>query len=166
MKWIIAGLATLVLVGCDNVSNAPFSLNWGQTIDSVNFIKGGDCKANGNKTICTFDNQKPFNDWSYQNQLIFEGNKLTQVVTTLVGVDDYSLPKPNFDNFTGKLNSELSYLTSKGFNKETSKIISDKCQLKSTCNKVGESSKTTIGVSNLWITINPTPIGIVTYTQE
>ncbi|MBP6123810.1 hypothetical protein [Providencia sp.] len=166
MKWIIAGVAALALVGCDNTSNAPFSLNWGQTIDSVNFIKAGDCKANGSKTICTFGAQKPFNDWSYENQLVFEGNNLSQVVTTIVGVEDYALPKPNFDNFKQKLNSEISYLVAKGFNKETADSVNNKCQSEASCDKVGESSQTSLGMSNLWVTINPTPIAIVTFTPQ
>ena len=166
MKWLIAGFATLVLAGCDSTSTAPFGLNWGQTIDSVNFIKGADCKANGSKTICTFNAQKPFNDWSYENQLVFDNNSLTEVITTVVGVDDYAVPKPNFDNFKSKLGSEVNYLKGKGFNNEVASSIVTKCKSELDCDKLAVSSSTQLGMANIWVTINPTPIAIITYTKQ
>ncbi|MEY0153587.1 hypothetical protein AB7W33_13550 [Providencia rettgeri] len=33
MKWMVVGVAALLLVGCDTTSTAPFGLNWGQSTD-------------------------------------------------------------------------------------------------------------------------------------
>lgn len=45
MKWMIAGAAALLLVGCDDASTAPFGLNWGQSMDNISFIKAGIAKS-------------------------------------------------------------------------------------------------------------------------
>ncbi|EOV8088058.1 hypothetical protein AB7W75_08970 [Providencia huaxiensis] len=166
MKWMIAGAAALLLVGCDDTSTAPFGLNWGQSMDSISFIKAGDCQVSGSKTVCTFGQQKPFNDWSYENQLTFDGGALIQVATTLVGVEDYASPKPDFANFQQKLENEMGYLTKLGFNSQIASEVLTQCQSETSCNKVSESSNTRIGMSNLWVTINSTPIAIVTYQQN
>ncbi|MDK7759372.1 hypothetical protein [Providencia rettgeri] len=166
MKWMIAGATALLLVGCDSTSTAPFGLNWGQSIDSISFIKAGKCQASGSKTVCTFGQQKPFNDWSYENQLTFDDGTLIQVATTLVGVEDYASPKPDFADFQQKLENEMGYLTKQGFNSQVASDILTKCQSEANCNKVSESSPTRIGTPNLWVTINPTPIAIITYSQD
>ncbi|MRF66500.1 hypothetical protein GIJ48_08300 [Escherichia coli] len=166
MKWMIAGVAALLLVGCDTTSTAPFGLNWGQSMDSISFIKAGKCQANGSKTVCTFGQQKPFNDWSYENQLTFDDGALIQVATTLVGVEDYTSPKPDFADFQQKLENEMGYLTKQGLSPQVASEFLSKCQSETSCNKVSESSLTHVGMSNLWVTINPTPIAIVTYHQD
>lgn len=163
---MIAGVAALLLVGCDTTSTAPFGLNWGQRIDSISFIKAGKCQASGSKTVCTFGQQKPFNDWSNENQLTFDDGALIQVATTLVGVEDYTSPKPDFADFQQKLENEMSYLTKQGFSSQVANEILSKCQSETSCNKLSESSQTHVGMSNLWVTINPTPIAIVTYRQD
>ncbi|MEX5988231.1 hypothetical protein [Providencia hangzhouensis] len=85
---------TIYLVG-DTTSTAPFGLNWGQSMDSISFIKAGKCQKNGNKTVCTFGQQNLLMIGAMKNQLTFDDGALIQVATTLVGVEDYTSPKPD-----------------------------------------------------------------------
>ncbi|WP_323159296.1 hypothetical protein, partial [Pseudomonas marginalis] len=82
MKRTLAAIALAVLVtGCDSKPDAPFGLKWGQSMESVSFINDGNCDKEDGITTCKFDNQKPFNEWAFSNELKFDGDELIEIGT-------------------------------------------------------------------------------------
>ncbi|GAB1441079.1 hypothetical protein MASR2M36_38640 [Providencia sp.] len=163
MKKILLAVALLALVGCDSKYDAPFNLKWGQTMDSVSFIKNGECEKKENITTCTFNNQKPFNAWSYSNELKFDNDKLIEVATIFAGTDGQN---PSFDDFKRKLGYEANFLLDNGFDKEILSNIKQKCEDSSSCDKTSVRAKTAIGNTSIWVTTTTTrsPIAVVTFT--
>ncbi|MCW2255709.1 hypothetical protein M2263_001800 [Providencia alcalifaciens] len=165
MKRILAAIALAALItGCDSKPDAPFGLKWGQSMDSVSFIKDGDCEKEGGVTTCTFDNQRPFNEWTFSNELKFDRDGLVEIVSAFVGIEDHG---PSFKNFKDKLNNETEFLLVNGFDREVLNKIKQRCEDSDTCDKTNERAKLSIGNTSLWITTESTksPIGIVTFTR-
>lgn len=165
MKRTLAAIALAVLVtGCDSKPDAPFGLKWGQSMDSVSFIKGGDCEKEDGITTCKFDNQKPFNEWTFSNELKFDRNGLVEISTVLAGTEDYS---PSFHDFKEKLSNEVEFLLSKGFDKEILGLIKQKCEESAKCDKTSERAKSSVGSVSIWVTTTSTqnPIEVTTYTK-
>lgn len=132
MKRILAVAAVVALLaGCDSKPDAPFGLRWGQSMDSVSFIKDGDCEKKRAETICSFDNTPPFNDWSYENTLKFKSDKLVEINTMFNGVDSRS-------TFCAMLAMESEYLSSV-IN------IKDNSQLTSAVENCSELSRNALG---------------------
>lgn len=162
MQKILLVAALLVLAGCDSKPNAPFDLKWGQSMDSVSFIKNGKCEKKENTTICSFDNQKPFNTWSFSNELKFDNDKLIEVVSVFVGTDGEN---PSFENFKQKLSYETDFLLNNGFDKEILNNIKQKCEDSTSCDKTSERARTAIGNTSIWVTTTTTrsPVAVVTF---
>ncbi|EPB0124813.1 TPA: hypothetical protein ACHWKK_003819 [Providencia stuartii] len=153
MKRILAVAAvTALLVGCDSKQDAPFGLKWGQSMDSVGFIKDGDCEDKPEATVCVFGDEKPFSKLSYYNALKFNNDGLFEVESMFVGGQDYL---PDFKDFENKLNQEINYLKSIGFNQDALANISVKCKESDSCNNIKETSKTSYGESEVWIWEDP-----------
>ncbi|EPJ5787238.1 hypothetical protein [Providencia stuartii] len=165
MKRILAVAAVIaLLVGCDSKQDAPFGLKWGQSMDSVGFIKDGDCEKESEVTICKFDNRKPFNEWTYSNELKFNKEGLVEIETVSVGEEEHN---PSFQNFKEKLDKEFEFLLIKGFDKEILNQVKQKCESSIQCDKTSERSNASIGVASIWITTSSTqtPIEVTTYTK-
>ncbi|HEM6845366.1 TPA: hypothetical protein U2I45_001998 [Providencia rettgeri] len=165
MKRILAvAVVVALLAGCDSQPDAPFGLKWGQSMDSVSFIKDGDCEKEDGITTCKFDNQKPFNEWTFSNELKFDRDGLVEVVTAFAGVEDYN---PSFSNFKEKLHKETDFLLINGFDKEILSRVKQRCEAIDKCDKVSEKSKTSIGNVSIWITTISTQdsIEVTTYTK-
>ncbi|EJD6497475.1 hypothetical protein VCB84_000211 [Providencia rettgeri] len=164
MKKILVAMAfTALLVGCDSKPDAPFGLTWGQSMESINFIKDGNCETKENITTCKFENQKPFNQWSYSNELTFDKGALVKVISTFAGIDGRN---PSFQNFNEKLNIEADFLQKNGFNADLITKIKQNCQNSEACDKTSERFTTPIGNISIWLTTKSThnPIGVVTFT--
>ncbi|WP_273804199.1 hypothetical protein [Providencia rettgeri] len=165
MKRILLVAAVVALLaGCDSKQDAPFGLKWGQSMDSVSFIKDGDCEKEDGITTCKFDNQKPFNEWTFSNELKFDRDGLVEVATVFAGVEDYN---PSFSNFKEKLNKETEFLLINGFDKETLSQVKQRCEEIDKCDKTSEKAKTSIGNVSIWITTTSTQdsIEVTTYTK-
>ncbi|WP_272668583.1 hypothetical protein [Providencia sp. PROV145] len=164
MKRILLVAALLALVACDSKPDAPFGLKWGQSMDSVSFIKDGDCEKEDGITTCKFDNQKPFNEWTFSNELKFDRDGLTEIGTVFAGIEDYS---PSFNDFKEKLSNETEFLLSNGFDKETLDQIKQRCEESAKCDKTSERAKASVGNVSIWITTTSTknPIEVTTYTK-
>lgn len=165
-RTLIAIVFAFVITGCDKTPDAPFGLQWGQSVDSVSFIKDGDCQKEADLTTCKFANQKPFNQWSWSNELQFNRDGLAQIKISIVGTDGNA---PSFDNFKDNLNNEFEFLTENGFNKESIAKIKQRCEEEVTCDGTDEMGSTNVGEANIWLTTFPssaTPVGIVTISRN
>lgn len=133
-------------------------------MDSVSFIKDGDCEKEDGITTCKFDNQKPFNEWTFSNELKFDGDELIEIGTVFAGIEDYS---PSFNDFKEKLSNETEFLLSNGFDKEKLGQIKQRCEESAKCDKTSERAKTSVGNVSIWITTISTknPIEVTTYTK-
>lgn len=161
VKRTLAAIALAVLVtGCDSKPEAPFGLKWGQSMDSVSFIKDGDCKTKRTETTCTFNNSLPFNEWTYENTLKFESDKLVEVRTILNAVDDKKY-------FCALLREESKYLFEAI--KDNKKLLEavDNCaslEIKSdTREAFGERFNSKLGVVDIYLGLDPY-VGIITYS--
>lgn len=153
MKRILAAIALAVLItGCDSKQDAPFGLQWGQSMDSVSFIKDGDCEKEDGITTCKFDNQKPFNEWTFSNELKFDRDGLVEISSSIMGIEDYSL---NINNLQERMKKELDYLSEKGFPNEVGVKILNKCKAIESCDGVDEVKTTKVGTVSIWITRVP-----------
>lgn len=163
-KLLLVVSIALFITGCDSKPDAPFGLKWGQSMDSVSFIKDGDCEKEDGITTCKFDNQKPFNEWTFSNELKFDRDGLAEVVTVFAGVEYYN---PSFSNFKEKLNKEVEFLSSNGFDKEILSQVKQRCEDIDKCDKVSEEAKTSTGNASIWITTTSTQdsIEVTTYTK-
>lgn len=166
MKRILAvAVVVALLAGCDSKPDAPFGLKWGQSMDSISFIKDGDCEKEDGITTCKFNNQKPFNEWTFSNELKFDRDGLTEVSYSIIGVEDYSL---NFNSLQEKIKKELDFLSEKGFSSEAGVKISNKCKKIESCDDVNEKYSTKVGEVHIWITRMPDnepPPVMVTFKQ-
>lgn len=165
-RALIAMIFAFVVTGCDNKPDAPFGLKWGQSADSVSFIKEGDCLNEADLTTCKFGNQKPFNQWSWSNELQFDRNGLAQIKVSIVGTDDYA---PSFDNFKDNLNNEFNFLSENGFNQESIAKIKQRCEEEATCDGTNEMGQTNVGKANIQLATLPssvTPVGIITISKN
>ncbi|EKT62718.1 membrane lipoprotein lipid attachment site-containing protein [Providencia burhodogranariea] len=165
-RTLIAIVFAFVVTGCDNKSDAPFGLKWGQPVDSISFIKQDDCQKEADVMTCKFTNQEPFNPWSWSNELQFDRNGLAQIKISIVGTDGYS---PSFDNFKDNLHDELKFLSENGFNKESIAKIEQRCEEEASCDGTSEMGQTNVGEANIWLTTFPssaTPVGIVTISKN
>ena len=167
MKRILAAIALAVLItGCDSKQDAPFGLKWGQSMDSVSFIKDGDCEKEDGITTCKFDNQKPFNEWTFSNELKFDRDGLVEISSSIMGIEDYSL---NINNLQERMKKELDYLSEKGFPNEVGVKILNKCKAIESCDGVDEVKTTKVGTVSIWITRVPDdepPPVIVTFKRN
>lgn len=148
MKWILVGMIVLSLIGCDSKSDAPFGFKWGQSIESVSFIKSGDCEKKRDETVCIFGNAKPFDEQSNDNVLKFNDEGLFKVMSISIGGKTY---QPDFEDFKSKLKKEIVFLNSIGFNKEALTVITEKCNTADTCDDIEVSSKTSYGEAEVEI---------------
>lgn len=163
MKRILAVAAVVALLaGCDSKPDAPFGLRWGQSMDSVSFIKDGDCEKKRAETICTFDNTSPFNDWSYENTLRFKSDKLVEIDTMFNAADSRS-------TFCAMLAMEGEYLSSVISIKDNSQLTSavQNCSELSR-NSLGrealsEDFESKYGKASIFLMIDPY-VGSVTYS--
>lgn len=153
MKRILAVAAVVALLaGCDSKPDAPFGLKWGQSIDSISFIKDGDCEKKPETTVCVFGAEQPFSELSYYNSLKFDKAGLFEVESMFIGGQDYL---PDFKEFGNKLSQEIDYLKSIGFNQDALTNISDKCKESDSCNNIKEASESSYGKSEVWIWEEP-----------
>ncbi|AVE42483.1 hypothetical protein J7S95_18055 [Providencia stuartii] len=149
MKRILAVAAVIaLLVGCDSKQDAPFGLKWGQSMDSVGFIKDGDCEKKRDETVCVFGNSTPFNEQSNDNALKFNDEGLFKVMSISIGGSAY---QPDFEDFKSKLKKEVDFLNSIDFNKEALAGITEKCNIADTCDDIEVSSKTSKGSAEVEI---------------
>ncbi|HEM6924084.1 TPA: hypothetical protein U2I32_003637 [Providencia rettgeri] len=111
-------------------------------MESVSFIKDGDCEKKRAETICAFGNTKPFDERSYDNALKFNDEGLFKTMSILIGGKAY---QPDFVDFKNKLNKEVDYLRSIGFDGEKLANVLDKCMQMDTCDDIEISSKTSYG---------------------
>lgn len=151
-KLLIICAAVALLSGCDSKPDAPFGLKWGQSMESVSFIKDGDCEKKRDETVCVFGGEQPFSELSYYNSLKFNKDGLFEVESMFVGGQDYL---PDFKDFENKLNQEINYLKSIGFNQDVLTSISDKCKSSDSCNGIKEESESSHGKSEVWIWEEP-----------
>ncbi|MGO2336781.1 hypothetical protein [Providencia sp.] len=142
MRFIIVSVIALLLAGCDSKPDAPFGLKWGQSMDSVSFIKDGDCDKKPDATVCVFGAEQPFKDYSDDNALTFNGDGLFKVLSISIGGKRY---QPDFEDFKIKLSKEVDYLKSIGFDSEKLTNVLDKCGSMDTCDDVEVTSKTSYG---------------------
>ncbi|WP_404460633.1 hypothetical protein [Providencia rettgeri] len=167
MKRTLAAIALAVLItGCDSKPDAPFGLKWGQSMDSVSFIKDGDCEKEDGITTCKFDNQKPFNEWTFSNELKFDRDGLIEISSSIMGIEDYSL---NINNLQERMKKELDYLSEKGLPNEVGVKILNKCKAIESCDGVDEVKTTKAGTVSIWITRAPDdepPPVIVTFKRN
>lgn len=153
MKRILAAIALAGLItGCDSKPDAPFGLKWGQSMDSVSFIKDGDCEKKPETTVCVFGAEQPFSEQSYYNSLKFNKDGLFEVESMFIGGQDYL---PDFKEFRSKLSHEINYLKSIGFNQDTLAGIFEKCKESDSCNNIKEVSESNYGKSEVWIWEEP-----------
>ncbi|HEM8291490.1 TPA: hypothetical protein U2M59_000729 [Providencia stuartii] len=163
-KLLLVVSIALFITGCDSKPDAPFGLKWGQSMDSVSFIKDGDCEKEDGITTCKFDNQKPFNEWTFSNELKFDRDGLVEIGTVLAGTEGYS---PSFHDFKEKLSNEAEFLLSKGFDQEILGQIKQKCEESAKCDKTSERARSSVGSVSIWVTTTSTqnPIEVTTYTK-
>nr|WP_282560587.1 hypothetical protein [Providencia sp. R33] len=162
MKRILAVAAVVALLaGCDSKPDAPFGLKWGQSMDSVSFIKDGDCEKKRDETVCTFDNTPPFNEWTYENRLKFKSEKLVEVSSFFNAVDDK-------EYFCVLLGEESKYLA--GVIKDGEKLfdaakscLDIKVKPDITRDAFYEKFTSTYGVVKIYLTLDPY-VGIITYS--
>ncbi|EPL6456355.1 hypothetical protein N0G65_003539 [Providencia rettgeri] len=161
MKRTLAAIALAVLItGCDSKPDAPFGLKWGQSMDSVSFIKDGDCNKDGDETICVFNNAPPFNDWSYENTLKFKSDKLVEVRSVLNAVDDKKY-------FCALLSEESKFLAGEINDGEKLSDAAKNCtELESKSDAMegfGEKFNSKKGIVDVYLGLDPY-VGIITYS--
>lgn len=162
MKRILLVAALLALVGCDSKADAPFGLEWGQSMDSISFINDGECEKKGTETICTFSNTPPFNKWTYHNALKFKSDKLVEVSVYLNAINDK-------EYFCVLLREESKYLAGSLKDGERLFDAAKKCpNLKvkrdTRMDSFYEKFNSTYGVVKIYLTLNYY-VGSVTYTS-
>ncbi|HHR5813644.1 TPA: hypothetical protein ACS78D_003658 [Providencia alcalifaciens] len=159
-KVLVIGAVVAVLAGCDSKQDAPFGLKWGQSMDSVSFIKDGDCEKKRAETICTFDNTPPFNEWTSENTLKFKSDKLVQVKSIFNAIDDKKY-------FCVLLREESNYLagTIKDGKKlsDTAKNCADLETKPNTREAFGEKFNSKNGLIDIYLILDPY-VGIITYS--
>ncbi|MEY0097808.1 hypothetical protein [Providencia stuartii] len=164
MKRILAVAAVVALLAaCDSKQDAPFGLKWGQSMESVGFIKDGDCENENNLTTCKFGNKSPFNDWSTENELKFENNKLSQVSTYLNAVSDQNY-------FCAMLGLEYEYISDHiESNPKFSNAIKDcrQTNLNGSENRelLAENLDSTYGMVSVYLITDPY-FGAITYSPK
>lgn len=151
-RTLVAIVLAVLITGCDSKQDAPFGLKWGQSMESVSFIKDGDCERKPEAMVCVFGSGQPFSELSYYNSLKFDKAGLFEVESMFIGGDDYL---PDFDDFKIKLNKEVNYLKSIGFDQGALTNISDKCKESDGCNDIKETSESGYGKSEVWIWKEP-----------
>ncbi|WP_272656997.1 hypothetical protein [Providencia sp. PROV157] len=149
MKRILAVAAVVALLaGCDSKPDAPFGLKWGQSMESVSFIQDIHCEEGASKTACAFGNTAPFSEHSDLNGLDFNRDGLFKVQSIFIGGKRYL---PDFDDFKIKLNKEVDYLKSVGFDNKKLTDVLDKCSEIDSCDDIEASSKTSYGNAEIEI---------------
>lgn len=161
MKRTLAAIALAVLVtGCDSKPDAPFGLKWGQSMESVSFIKDGDCEKKRAETICTFDNTPPFNEWTSENTLKFKNDKLVQVRSILNAIDDKKY-------FCALLSEESKFLAGEINDGEKLTDVAKNCtelEPKSDAREgFGEKFNSKKGIVDVYLGLDPY-VGIITYS--
>nr|WP_243851818.1 hypothetical protein [Providencia heimbachae] len=152
-----------MITGCDSKQDAPFGLKWGQSMDSVSFIKDGDCEKENGITTCKFDNQKPFNDWSTENELKFENNKLSQISTYLNAVSDQNyfcaMLGLEYENISNHIESNQKFSNTIKDCRQTNLNSSENREL------LAENLDSTYGKVSVYLMTDPY-FGSVTYSPK
>ncbi|EMG9288722.1 hypothetical protein ACN1OJ_004058 [Providencia stuartii] len=161
MKRTLVAIALAVLItGCDSKPDAPFGLKWGQSMESVGFIKDGDCERKRAETICTFDNTPPFNEWTYENRLKFKSDKLVEVKSIFNAIDDkeyFCVLLREEDKFLARVLDNGEKLA------EAVKNCNDLKPNPDTREGFGEEFNSKNGVVDVYLGLDPY-VGIITYS--